>query len=143
MNTKSITQSLTIRTGIAEVFTVLSDIENWNVWTPSITKISFIGHSRFALGGKVRIIQPKLFPATWTIAELIENKSFTWTTTLFGTSITAAHQLATCGQGTVVEIKMLYEGWLAKLLYRLSFPLTNQYITMEINGLKKVCEKEK
>ncbi len=42
---------------------------------------------------------------------------------------------------TIVTIRITYSGPLARLFYRLTYTLTDNYMTMEINGLKKQCER--
>jgi uncharacterized membrane protein len=138
---KCITKSLTIAADTEDVFNVLSDIENWNLWTKSITKISFIKNSRFMVGGKATVLQPKLSLAEWTITEIIENKSFSWHKKSFGLTMTAKHIVESTPNGTVAQIEMIYEGLFASLIYRFTSKLTAEYLTMEINGLKNECEK--
>lgn len=135
-----ISKSIEIKAEPTIIFGILSDVESWNSWTKSITTISFIKNSKFKLGGKVKIKQPKLLPAVWTISEITENKSFTWKKKSLGVTLTAHHSLVTINNKTCVEVTMIYEGFLALLLYRVSSSLTSKYLTTEIIGLKKKCE---
>jgi len=140
-NKYCISKRLTINSAAERVFSVLSDIESWNSWTKSITHISFVGNSKFEVGGRARVLQPNLPPAIWTITEIIENNSFTWQTKTFGVKTTAKHILIKANDETVAELKIIFEGILAPLVYKLKSKLTAQYLTMEINGLKSECEK--
>ncbi len=136
-----ITESAIINAETSKVFSVLEDVGNWHLWTKSITKISFIDHCKFETNGKVRIEQPKLTPAIWTITEINKNHSFTWRTKTFGVTITAKHLIKNVNNKTLAELHMSYEGFFASLLYKLTVRLTKQYLNMEISGLKKECEK--
>jgi hypothetical protein len=140
-NSNRITKDLIIHSTPEQIFKTLSDVEHWNLWTKSINSISFVDSDHFAEGGKAKVIQPKLFPAIWTITEVIENKSFTWETTSIGLKMIAKHNLTVTDQGTLVELEMIYTGFLAKLFYTLTSKLTTEYLNMELNGLKEQCEK--
>jgi len=48
----------------------LADIENWNQWTSSVTRITIVNDIKFNKGTKARIVQPKLLPALWKITEI-------------------------------------------------------------------------
>ena len=69
-----------------------------------------------------------------------KNKYFTWVTKYIGVKMTGKHIIESKNNITSVESVMIYEGIFAKLFYRLTSSLTSQYLTMEINGLKKECE---
>ena len=51
------------------VFAVLSDVERWPEWTPTVTRVERLGNAGapLALGGRLRIVQPKVPPAEWTV----------------------------------------------------------------------------
>jgi hypothetical protein len=142
-NNYTVSKNTIIHSHVSTVFGVLADLENWNSWTKSVTSISFLENSRFQVGGKARVIQPKLSPAIWTITEIIENESFVWQTKHPGVKMIARHILKSTSQGTFVEHQVIYKGLLAGLAYKRTSDLTNQYLTIEINGLKSKCEKMK
>jgi uncharacterized membrane protein len=139
-NKNSITKRIIINAEISKVYSVWIDIEKWNLWTKSINKISILENNTFEIGGKARVVQPKLFPSVWTITDVKTNESFVWDTKTLGVTIVAKHILESTRQGTIAETTIIYEGFLASLFYRLSSNLTTQYLTMEINGLKNECE---
>ena len=51
------------------------------------------------------------------------------------------HLVVAANNGASVTIRMTYEGALAGLFYMLTHSLTDRYMTMEIDGLKRECEK--
>jgi len=136
----SVTRKLVVNSEAHTIFSVLADVEKWNEWTKSITSISFLEKERFVVGGKARILQPRLSPAIWTITEIVENKSFTWKTKTLGVIITAMHTLESSPVGTVVELRLIYEGFLSGLLFAISSKKAAQNLELEINGLKSKCE---
>jgi hypothetical protein len=135
-----ISKNTIVDTDVSTVFSVLADIENWNSWTRSVTRISYLEHNKFQVGDKATVIQPKLSPALWTIAEIIPNKSFVWQTNSYGVKMTAKHILKETSRGTFIEHQVIYEGLFARLFYKLTTKLTNRYLAMEIMGLKRKCE---
>jgi uncharacterized membrane protein len=140
-NKNSITKRIIINAEISKVYSVWIDIEKWNLWTKSINKISFLENNTFEIGGEARVEQPKLSPSVWTITDVKTSESFVWHTKTLGVTIVAKHILKSTQQGTIAETTIIYDGFLASLFYRLSSKLTTQYLIMEINGLKKECEK--
>lgn len=136
-----ISKNIIINARPEQIFRVLADIENWNLWTSSVKRITLINDIKFSKGTKARIVQPKLLPALWEITEIEKNKYFTWVTKYIGLKMTGKHIIETKNNITSVESVLIYEGILAKLFYKLTSSLTSQYLTMEINGLKKECER--
>jgi len=135
-----ISKNIIINARPEQIFRVLADIENWNQWTPSVKRITIVNDIKFNKGTKARIVQPKLLPALWKITEIEKNKYFTWVTKYIGVKMTCKHIIESKNNITSVESVMIYEGIFAKLFYRLTSSLASQYLTMEINGLKKECE---
>jgi uncharacterized membrane protein len=138
-----VTNNITINADISKVYDLWTDVENWNLWTKSINKISLLDNEKFEIGGKVRIEQPKLSPALWTITEIQPNIRFTWQTKMMGVTVIAKHILQSTPNGTIAKSELTYDGLLAGFLYRLFLKLTSQYLIMEIEGLKNECEKIK
>jgi hypothetical protein len=124
-----------------EIFDILTRFDRWNQWTQSITEMSVLNNDQLKPGSKIKVLQPKLPPAIWTITEIDPNKSLTWQKKSFGLNMRSEH-LITSGPGmATVTLRITYEGPLAGLFYYLTHNLTDRYMTMEINGLKKECEK--
>jgi hypothetical protein len=70
---------------------VLSNIECWPEWTPTVMSIERLDRGTLAVGSRARIRQPKLPPAVWQITELDAGRSFTWVTRSPGVRVTARH----------------------------------------------------
>jgi hypothetical protein len=122
------------------IFAELTKLSQWNQWTKSIISISFVNNDEIKVGAKIKVLQPKLLPAIWTITEISENKSLVWEKKSFGLKMTANHFIQDSNEGAIVKLQIIYQGFLAKLFYRLTSSLTESYLTMEIAGLKKRCE---
>jgi hypothetical protein len=124
-----------------DIFKVLMDFGQWNQWTASITGMSILNNDRPGTGARIKVLQPKLPPAIWTITESLPDRSLTWEKRSFGLFMLSEHLLVTGNNGTSVIIRMTYKGPLAGLFYMLTRSLTDRYMTMEIDGLKRECEK--
>jgi len=124
-----------------DIFRVLMDLEGWRQWTPSITRMSTLDGDRPGRGVKIKVLQPKLPPAIWTITEVDQDRALVWEKGSFGLRMLSGHFISDVAPGTRVTIRITYEGALAGLAYWLSHKLTDRYMTMEINGLKEECEK--
>ncbi|MEZ4776612.1 MAG: SRPBCC family protein [Bacteroidia bacterium] len=140
-NPLTITQNIAIQATPEAIFKILADVEHWHLWTASIKKIVLINNTVLGPGVSAKVFQPRLLPNVWKVIQYEENRSFTWVSKSPGLTMTAGHALSPGDNHTAVSLTMTYEGFLAKLLYKMTANLTSQYMTMEIEGLKKVCEQ--
>src|SRR5688500_1789373 len=60
------------------VFAVLSEVEHWHEWTPTVTRVERLDDAGapLALGSRIRIVQPKVPPAEWTVTALEPGRGF-------------------------------------------------------------------
>lgn len=116
------------------VWAILSDVERWPTWTASVTSVEL--HGPMAAGSTARIRQPKLPPVTWTITEVVPDRSFTWESTAPGSRATGWHEVTSTGDASCTVRLALEQagpvGSLVGLLYR---GLTKRYVQMEADGL--------
>lgn len=131
--------SIDIKTPPERVFEVMSDTDRWHEWTPSVTSIKRLDEGGFKVGSRAVIRQPKFPPALWKITA-IENCSFTWENHAPGIRVIAHHVAEPTATGTRATLSLRYEGFLAKLLARLTRDITNRYLAMEAFGLKARSE---
>jgi hypothetical protein len=124
-----------------DIFNVLLELGRWNRWTKSITEMSILNNDQPIQGARIKVLQPKLPPAIWTITEIDRDKALIWEKKSFGLRMLSEHLILNGADETSVTIRITYEGPLAGLFYRFTRNLTDRYMTMEINGLKGECEK--
>jgi len=122
------------------VWDVMIDVEKWPEWTPSMSSVKRLDTGELRRGSRVRIKQPKLAPATMTVAELEHEKSFTWTTSLPGVVVTAAHTITPKGKGSQVVLSLSFDGIVGGIIGRATRSLNERYIAYEAAGLKKRSE---
>ena len=124
-----------------DIFLVLLDFRRWNQWTQSVTQMSVLDNEQPKPGVGIKVLQPKLSPAVWTITEIVPDTRLTWEKGSFGLRMVSEHLITLHGDEVSVTIRMTYNGPLAGLVFNLTQSLTNRYMTLEINGLKRECEK--
>lgn len=131
--------SIDIDTPVTRVFEVMADTDRWHEWTPSVTSIKLLDKGEFKVGTRAVIRQPKFPPALWKITA-IDASSFTWENRAPGLRVIAHHSAEPTSKGARVTLSLRYEGFLAKLLARMTAGITNRYLAMEAFGLKARAE---
>jgi uncharacterized protein YndB with AHSA1/START domain len=123
-----------------KVWPVLTDVERWPEWTPSITRIERLDTEPLGRGSRVRVIQPNLRPGVWTIVEWSPGRSFTWRMRAPGLGIVADHSIRPEPNGCSVELRVRYEGFLGGLVGRAYGAITERYMNLEADGLRARAE---
>ena len=123
-----------------EVWDVLSDIQAWPTWTPTVEKVVAETPGPVNAGSTFELFQPKMLPAAWEITSWIPGRGFTWESHGLGLVTTAEHALESRGAVTVVTLKITFSGPLGGLIGFLSGTFTKNYLTLEAAGLKRRVE---
>jgi len=132
--------SIDINAPAARVYEVMTDIDRWHEWTPSIGSIKRLDGTGFALGQRVRVRQPKLPPAMWTISAIDPGRSFEWVNRAPGLRVTGHHSVEPTNSGSRATLALSYDGIFGGLLAKLTAGITQRYIEMEARGLKARAE---
>lgn len=76
------------------VFAGLSEVERWPEWTPTVTRVERLGDAGapLALGGRLRIVQPRVPPADWTVTALEPGRGFRLVSRSPGATVEASHR---------------------------------------------------
>jgi hypothetical protein len=126
----------------AVVWAVLADVPAWPTWTSSMRGAEWVGESGLTVGHSVRIEQPKLRPATWTITAVDVGRSFSWETKSTGFVITASHSISPRDAGGVtVALSTNVSGLLAPIIGALTAKIGRRYVATEAEGLKRRSEE--
>jgi len=127
------------------VFAVLTDIDRWPEWTATVTRVERLGDAGtpFGLGSRVRIIQPKVPPAEWTVTAFETGRGFQYRSHSPGATVEADHWIEPLdgGRRSRVTLTVTFSGFLGKLIGRLMRKLNESYIAQEAAGLKQESEK--
>src|SRR3712207_1798735 len=122
------------------VWAVLADVGSWPAWTASVTSVRPLSPDPLRVGSRVRIKQPRLPAAVWTVSDLVEGEQFTWTATGPGVHTRASHRVVGTAEGSRATLSIDQVGVLGKLVGRLYGGLTRRYVQLEAAGLKQRSE---
>jgi uncharacterized membrane protein len=121
----------------SRVWAVMSDIERWPEWTPSITSVQRLDDGPIRIGSRARVKQPKLASSVFEIIAWNPERGFDWVTKSPGIKGLGRHLIApTAGGGSRVTLSVTFSGPLTGLITLLFGGLTDRYIRMEAEGLK-------
>jgi hypothetical protein len=137
-----ITGTIHINAPASRIWPIMSGVEQWHTWTPSIRKVKRLDSGPFAVGSRVMVLQPKLPPAFWKVTEFAPGHHFTWVSANPGLTATAVHRIDPFGVGCKVTLSVHYEGFFAGLALKLMGAITEKYVGWEAEGLKRTSEGE-
>lgn len=124
------------------VWRVISDIERWAEWTPTVTSIRRLDSGPLAVGSRARIRQPRLPPAEWRVTELEEGRGFTWVTGGPGAKVSARHWVDPFAGGSRATLSVAFAGPGGRFVGWLIRGLNERYLRLEAAGLKQRSEKD-
>src|SRR5512147_2883847 len=110
------------------VWPVISEVERWHEWTPSITRVRLLGKGPFAVGSRAFIRQPRLPPALWTVTEIVPGRSFTWVSVAPGLRVSGFHGVEPTPAGSRATLAIDIQGLFGGLWGRLSKGITERYL---------------
>ena len=119
------------------VWAVMSDVERWPEWTPSVTKVERLDGGPLAVGSRARIRQPNLLPAVWQVTELRPGRGFTWVTRSPGVRVTGIHAVEPAPGGSRATLSLEFAGPLAGIVGWITRGLNRRYLALEAEGLER------
>jgi hypothetical protein len=127
------------------VFAVLSEIERWPEWTATVTRVERLGEagSPLALGSRLRIVQPRVPPAEWTVTALEPGRGFRFVSRSPGATVEANHwaEPMAAGQRSRVTLSVTFGGFLGRPIGWMMRGLNQRYLEQEAAGLKRRSEE--
>jgi len=120
---------------------VMIDVARWPEWTDSVTTATPLDAGPLGVGSRVRLEQPRLRPAVWTVTEFSPVDRFVWTSRSPGLAISAAHRVTPSAAGSRATLSIDVGGLLAPVVSRLYGRLMERYLAMEAAGLKARSER--
>ena len=126
------------------VWEVLSDVEYWSEWTPTVTLVRRLDDGPLGPGSRAKVRQPRIPETEYVVTELQPGRSFTWVATGLGVLTTARHDAEPLPGGrTRVRLSVTQSGWLGSVMGRFYRGLTDRYLANEAKGLKARCEQQR
>jgi hypothetical protein len=134
--------SIDIAASSATIWDVMIDVTRWPDWTPTVTSVELLDSGPLRVGTRVRIRQPKLPVAVWTVSALEAGRGFTWTSVTPGLTSVADHRIDARGTSTVsrVTLSVDWRGWMTPLIRLIFGTLSRRYVRTEAESLKRRCE---
>ena len=134
-------KSIEINAPQQRVWDVLSDIEAWPQRIETVDTVELLTPLPLRTGSRVRLKQPKLPEGTWEITVWNAPSYFEWIQKATGMTITAGHRVeALDPDRSRLTLTIDMRGLLSPVFGRLSKGLTNDYLNLEANGMKRVAE---
>jgi len=134
-------RTIDIARSVEKVWTIMTDVERWPEWTASVTRVELLGSGPLTVGSRVRIRQPRLPVAVWTVTVFDTHRGFEWKSAAPGLTTVAGHRIDATGPDSArVTLSLAWSGLLAPLLRLLYANLSRRYVELEAQGLKRRCE---
>jgi uncharacterized protein YndB with AHSA1/START domain len=123
------------------VWSVYTDVEQWALWTASVTAARLHPSEPLQLGTAASIKQPWLPRVVWTVVELEPGRSWTWQNRSPGADTVAHHTVTPRPDGRVhVALSIDQRGVVGRPIGWLLRPLTRRYLRLEAQGLRRRSE---
>jgi len=123
------------------VWDVLSDLEAWPQRIETVDTVELLTPAPIGTGSRVRLKQPKLPEGVWEITTWDAPAYFEWTQKMTGTTTVAGHRVESLGDGrSRLTLTLDMRGLLFAIVGRFYKDLTNRYMTLEAEGMKRAAE---
>ena len=123
------------------VWDVLSDLEAWPQRIETVDTVEVLTPAPIGTGSRVRLKQPKLPEGVWEITTWDAPAYFEWTQKMTGTTTVAGHRVESLGDGrSRLTLTLDMRGLLFAIVGRFYKDLTNRYMTLEAEGMKRAAE---
>lgn len=132
--------SIEIHATPERVWRLLSAVEAWPQWLPTVSRVEVLDGTPLQLGRRYRVEQPKLRPAVWTVSVLEPGRRFQWRATSPGMTMVGDHAVEPAGDRVRVHLSFAFGGLLGRLLGRAFGGITRRYIEQEARALKQRAE---
>jgi uncharacterized membrane protein len=123
------------------VWDVLSDLEAWPQRIETVDTVELLTPAPITRGSRVRLKQPKLPEGTWDITVWDAPSYFEWTQKSTGTTTVAGHRVEALGESRArLTLTLDMRGLLIPIMALFYKDLTNRYINLEAEGIKRAAE---
>ena len=123
------------------VWDVLSDLEAWPRRIETVDVVELLTPAPITKGSQVRLKQPKLSEGIWDITVWDAPSYFEWTQKTGGITSVAGHRVEALGEGRArLTLTLDMRGLLIPVMALFHKGLTNRYMTLEADGMKRAAE---
>ena len=123
------------------VWDVLSDIGAWPQRIETVETVELLTPAPIAKGSRLRLKQPKLPEGTWDVTVWDAPSYFEWAQKMTGATSVAGHRVEALGEDRArLTLTLEMRGLMISIIGRFYRDLTNQYMTLEAEGMKRAAE---
>ena len=123
------------------VWQVLSDLEAWPQRIETVDTAELLTPAPITTGSRVRLKQPKLPEGIWDVTVWDAPSYFEWTQKTSGVTSVAGHRVDPLGQDRArLTLTLEMRGLLIPIIGLFYRDLTNGYMTLEAEGMKRAAE---
>lgn len=123
------------------VWDVLSDVEAWPRRIETVDTVELLTPPPITTGSRVRLKQPKLPEGTWDVTAWDSPSFFEWTQKTGGVTSVAGHRVEALDDGrSRLTLTLDMRGLLVAVVGLFYRDLTNRYMTLEAEGMKRAAE---
>ena len=134
-------QSIDIDAQQQRVWDVLSDLEAWPQRIETVDAVELLTPPPVAKGTRVRLKQPRLGEGTWEITVWDAPSYFEYRQQSGGVTIVAGHRVVALEEGrSRLTLTLEMRGLLVPVVALFYKGLTNRYMTIEAQGMKRAAE---
>jgi hypothetical protein len=134
-------ESIEIDAQQQRVWDVLSDLEAWPKRIESVDVVELLTPAPVAIGSRVRLKQPKLPEGTWDITVWDAPSYFEFRQKSSGITSVAGHRVEVLEEGrSRLTLSLYMRGLLIPVVALFYRGLTNRYMTIEAQGMKRAAE---
>ena len=123
------------------VWDILSDLESWPDWTPTMQSIRADRDATAGVGSRFIVKQPGFPAARFVIDTWEEGAAFTWSSNGLGTRTTAHHVLEDADNGcTNLTLVLEMTGPLARAIWSVAKRKIRRFVDTEADSLRLASE---
>jgi len=134
----TIEKNIQITENSEKIWSVISDINNWSVWNPSIDHAVLYG--QFAEGSKFRLTSGK-WDFDCIIGKIESHKIISINCKTMGLVISLTWEITNSALGSKVQLIAAGSGFLISLIRNKTAAQINEILDYSLNSLKIYCEK--
>ena len=134
--------SIEIDAAQQRVWDVVSDLEAWPQRIETVDVVELLTPQPVAIGTRVRLKQPKLPEGEWEVTAWDAPFFFEWRQSSGGVTNVAGHRVESLEVGRRSRLTLALEmrGFLVPVVGLFYKGLTNRYMTIEAQGMKRAAE---
>jgi uncharacterized membrane protein len=134
-------QSVDIDASQQRVWDVLSDLEAWPQRIETVDVVELLTPAPASKGSRVRLKQPRLPEGTWEVTTWDAPSYFEWRQKSGGVTSVAGHRVEALEEGrSRLTLTLDMRGPLVAIVALFYRSLTNRYMTIEAQGMKRAAE---